>query len=339
MRELLETLCAGDALRRERTREVFARVIAGSVSEVELAALLIALKAKGEAPEEIAGAAEALCAAAEPFDTGGLGVADSCGTGGDGAGTLNISTAVAVLVAELGLPIVKHGNRSVSSRCGSADVLERCGVKIDASPATSRRCLEQLGVCFLFAPQYHAGMRHAMPVRRALRVRTIFNLVGPLANPARPRWQLVGVPDPALCEPLARTLGLLGCEAALVVHGSGLDEIALHGPTTAALTRAGTVECMQLNPGTAGLSPQPLELLRGGEAAENAAWLGEVLAGGAQRAQREIVALNAGALLWISGRAPDLRQGTRTALEALSRGGAATRLARWAELSQQDAPT
>ncbi|MBK6848944.1 MAG: anthranilate phosphoribosyltransferase [Proteobacteria bacterium] len=336
MRELLEALCAGDSLRRERVQEVFNRVLAGGVSEVELAALLIALKAKGETPEEIAGLAEALRAAAQPFDTGGLRVADSCGTGGDGAGTLNISTAVALLLAELGLPMVKHGNRSVSSRCGSADVLERCGVKIDASAAVSRRCLDQLGVCFLFAPQYHAGMRHAMPVRRALRVRTIFNLVGPLANPARPHWQLVGVPDPALCEPLARTLGLLGCEAALVVHGSGLDEIALHGPTTAALARAGHVERLQLQPADAGLEPQALEALRGGEAAENALWLVDVLAGGAQRAQREVVALNAGALLWISGRAADLREGVGLALEGLAQGGAARRLARWAALSQQD---
>ncbi|MBK8480700.1 MAG: anthranilate phosphoribosyltransferase [Proteobacteria bacterium] len=335
MRELLETLCAGGSLPRARVREVFGRVIDGAITEVELAALLIALKAKGESPEEIAGVAEALRAAAEPFDTAGRPVADSCGTGGDGAGTVNISTAVALLVAELGLPMVKHGNRSVSSRCGSADVLEHCGVKIDASPAVSRRCLDELGVCFLFAPQYHAGMRHAMPVRRALGVRTIFNLVGPLANPARPRWQLVGVPDPALCEPLARTLGLLGCETALVVHGAGLDELALHGPTTAALARGGSVERLQLTPADAGLQPQPLEALRGGDAADNALWLSEVLAGRALRAQREVVALNAGALLWISGRAAELRQGVAQALAGLAGGGAAERLARWAALSQQ----
>jgi len=333
MRAIIEALCAGRDLSRETTGKVFAELIDGKLSEVEITALLVALKAKGEAPEEIAGAAEALRAAAVPFDTGGLSVADTCGTGGDGAGTVNISTAVAVLAAELGLPVVKHGNRSVSSQCGSADVLEHVGVKIDAATKVAQRCLADANICFLFAPQYHSGMRHAMPVRRALRARTIFNVLGPLANPARPQCQLLGVYDADLCGPLAQTLALLGCESALVVHGSGLDEIALHGPTTAALLRGGQVESLSIEPKPLGLQRCGIDALRGGDAAANAHWLQELLAGRGARPHADAVALNAGALYWISGRAPGLREGLDAARDALAGGGAAERLRRWAELS------
>ncbi|MCC6747785.1 MAG: anthranilate phosphoribosyltransferase [Deltaproteobacteria bacterium] len=332
-RETLETLCRGQSLSREAALELFSRVLRGEVSEVELAALLIGFKAKGETPEEIAGAAQALRDAALALDVGSLKVSDSCGTGGDGAATVNISTAVALVVAEAGVPVAKHGNRSISSRCGSADVLEASGVKIDAPPEVSRRCLDELGICFLFAPQYHAGVRHAMPVRRALGVRTLFNLLGPLSNPARPAWQVVGVYDATLCAPLARTLGLLGCERALVVNGCGLDEIALHGPTVAALWREGSLEELVLRPEQAGLQRRPLEALRGGGAEENARWLRDLLGGRGEAAHAEIVAINAGALLWVSGRAADLREGTAQALEVLRAGGAEGRLARWAERS------
>lgn len=337
MRDVIESLCQRRDLPREQTRALFGRVLSGDVSELDLCALLIALKAKGETPDEIAGAAEALRAAALPFDIGEHRAADTCGTGGDGAGTVNVSTACGLLVAELGIPVVKHGNRSVSSRCGSADVLERCGLKIDAAPAVSRRCLDQEGICFLFAPQYHAGVRHAMPVRRGLGLRTIFNMIGPLANPGRPAVQLVGVYDPALVVPVARTLGLLGVEAALVVHGGGLDEIALHAPTTAALAKHGEVQEVTLTPEEVGATRRPLSALAGGDAAQNAHWLTELLAGRGDEAHQQAVALNAGAVAWIAGRARDLRQGYEQALAALASGGAAERLARWARLSQENA--
>jgi len=329
-REALERWCGGQDLTEREGHALFGRVIAGELSEVEIAGLVVALKAKGERPAEIAGAARALREAAAPFPRPATPVADTCGTGGDGAHTVNVSTAVAFVAAELGVAVAKHGNRSVSSRCGSADVLEACGVRIDAAPEVSGACLAEVGVCFLMAPQYHPGVRHAMPVRRALGTRTVFNLLGPLVNPARPEWQVMGVYDPALCAPLAETLGLLGCQAALVVHGAGLDELALHAPTTAALLRDGRVERLELTPEDAGLERHPVEALAGGEPAENAAWLRRVLGGRGAPAHAAAVALGAGALQWVSGRAPDLRAGVAEARQALAGGGALARLERLA---------
>lgn len=333
MKELLEKICARQDLSEAESAGVFARIVRGELSEIEIAALVAALKTKEERPPEIAGAARALREAAAPFPRPPGKAADTCGTGGDGQHTVNISTAVAVLSAELGVPVVKHGNRSVSSRCGSADVLEACGVKIDATAEVAARCLAEVGLCFLMAPQYHAGMRHAMPVRRTLKSRTIFNLLGPLVNPAQPEWQVMGVYDPKYCKPLAETLGLLGCEAALVVHGSGLDELALHGPTTAALWKNGALSTLELTPEDAGLERAPIEALKGGLPQENAAWLRTVLAGKATSAHNAAVAFNAGALLWISDQADDLRAGTQRALEALQGGGSLARLERLAETS------
>jgi anthranilate phosphoribosyltransferase len=330
----LEALCQGKPLSRSESERVFSALVVGGLSELELTALLVALKAKGESPEEIAGAASAIRQAALPFDGSALELVDCCGTGGDGAGTVNISTAAAVVAAELGLHVAKHGNRSVSSRCGSADVLEASGIKIDAAPHVARRCLEELGIAFLLAPQYHAGMRYAAPVRQALGVRTIFNLIGPLVNPARPKVQLVGVYGPELCVPLAETLGLLGCRSALVVHGSGLDEITVHGATTAAqLLADGRVQELVLTPEAAGLERHTLEGLVGGDARHNARWLAELLAGKGTRAQVQAVALNAGALLWIADAAPSLADGVARAVACLDRGTALSRLQRWAELS------
>jgi anthranilate phosphoribosyltransferase len=327
-----------DALSRrnltlEETTVIFGGLMNGGYSDVEISALVSALKARGETPEEIAGAAQALRRAALPFPRPGYRFADTCGTGGDGTGTVNVSTATAIVAAEMGIPVAKHGNRSVSSRCGSADLLEAVGVKLDPVPDIARRCLDEIGVCFLFAPQYHAGVRHAMPVRRTLGTRTIFNLLGPLANPSHPTLQLMGVYDPTLCVPLARTLGLLGCQAALVVHGEGLDEIALHGTTTAALWKDGRVSELEFTPEEAGLSRHPLEALRGGDPAENAEWLRALLAGRAAQAHREAVAMNAGALAWIAGMADTLADGVALAAEVLGAGRAAARLARWVELS------
>jgi anthranilate phosphoribosyltransferase len=333
MRELLDEVCAGRNLTREAAAALFGKIVRGELKELEICALLVALKTKGETAAEIAGAAEALRSSALAFDTSGIEVADTCGTGGDGAGTINVSTAAALVVAEAGVPVAKHGNRSVSSRCGSADVLEQSGVRIDTPPSVSSRCLAELGVCFLFAPLYHAGIRHAMPVRRGLGVRTIFNLVGPLANPARPAFQLVGVFDERLCATLAETLGLLGCRRALVVHGSGLDEIALHAETRAALLTDGKVEELVLTPEQAGLQRHAREDLAGGDSRDNAASLQATLSGRGPDAHRDAVALNAGALLWLAGRAENLASGAAIAREVIASGRAASRLGRLVEMT------
>ncbi|MDY0061404.1 MAG: anthranilate phosphoribosyltransferase [Myxococcota bacterium] len=334
VREVLERLCRREELTAAESEAVFARIVRGELAEAEIAGLLLALKIKGETPTEIAGAAEALRAAAAPCPRPAYGVADCCGTGGDGAQTYNVSSATALVAAVAGLPMAKHGNRALSSRCGSADVLEACGVRIDAPSEVARRCLDELGLAFFFAPQYHPGIRHAMPVRRTLGLRTVFNVLGPLVNPVHPRWQLLGVYDPRLCLPLARALGLLGLEAALVVHGQGLDEISWSGPTHAALLQNGAVRELTLHPADAGVPLHPADALRGGEPAENAAWLRELLAGRGAAAAVDAVALNAGALLWISGRAADWAGGVARAQEVLASGEAHARLEAWAELSR-----
>lgn len=330
--EVLEAL-SRRSLTREESTTAFRKLLAGEYSEIEVAAVLVALKTRGETPEVMAGAVEALLMAALPFPRPEYPYADCCGTGGDGASTVNISTAAAFVAAELGIPIAKTGNRSVSSRCGSADVLERLGVRLDPPPEVARRCLDDLGICFVFAPQYHPGVRQIAPVRRALGVRTVFNLVGPIANAARPPWQMMGIYDPALCEAAVRTLRLLGREVALVVHGSGLDEVALHGPTTGVLLQGGEIRPITITPEEAGLTPAPVEALAGSGPEENAAWLIELLGGKGRPAQADAVALNAGVLAWATGKAPTLRQATRLARQALDGGSAAVRLGRLAERS------
>jgi len=333
MKGYIERIAKGMSLTESESRGLFGRIVAGKLDPVEISALLVALRMKGESPEEIAGAAEALRESAEHFPKPDYECADTCGTGGDGAKTINISTAVAIVAAEMGMPIVKHGNRSVSSACGSADVLEALGVGIKASPETARRCLDEAGICFLFAPMYHPGMKHAMPVRQALGVRTIFNVIGPLANPAAPAFQVLGVYSPQLCLPLARTLEMLGAKGALVVHGQGLDEIALHGTTRAALLADGEIREIEILPEDAGVARHPIEKLRGGDAMRNARAIQKVLDGKGDEAHAAAVAINAGALAWIFGKANDLKAGTEMAKEAIESGRCAARLRRFAEAS------
>jgi len=317
---LLARLCGGESLMTEESQILFEALVSGEFSETEIAALLIALKVKGETADELIGAARALRAAALPFDRPDYLFADSCGTGGDSSGTINLSTAVAFVASAAGLPVAKHGNRSVTSKCGSADVLERLGVRLEVTPERSRRALDEIGVCFLFAPHYHPGLRHAGPVRRALKVRTVMNMLGPCVNPARPGVQLLGVADPALLGPVAATLVGLGITRAMVVHGTGLDEVALHGPTDAIRIRHGVATRLTLSPEEAGVEPAPLRALAGGGPEENAERLKALLMGYGTAAEASAVALNAGALLMTAGLASDLAEGVDLARQALASG-------------------
>ncbi|MEI6806976.1 MAG: anthranilate phosphoribosyltransferase [Myxococcaceae bacterium] len=273
------------------------QIIAGKISEEEIKRFLLDLKARGETSEDLANAARALLKAATPFPRPDYEFADLVGTGGDEQGTLNISTAAAFVVAQMGLPVAKHGNKSVSSKCGSADVLVSLGADLELLPEKSRDCLDKLDFCFLLAPVYHPGMRYAAAARKALATRTIFNLLGPLVNPARPPIQLTGVYDPKLCRPMAETFQKLGSKSALVVHGSGLDEIAIHGPTQAVLLKDGEISEFVLHP----IHTEPLESIRGGDPEENAAWLVRILKGQATEAQNQAVALNAAGLMFLTG--------------------------------------
>ncbi|MEP7324521.1 MAG: anthranilate phosphoribosyltransferase [Gemmatimonadota bacterium] len=330
----LTRLLDGESLPASDTTDLFGAVIRGELTDVDITALLIALKLKGETAEEIAGAALALRSSALEFPRPSYRFADIVGTGGDGSGSINISTAVAFVAAEAGLPVAKHGNRSVSSQCGSADLLELFGVRLDMSPDTARHCLDQAGVTFLFAPHYHRGVRHVMPVRKQLATRTVFNLIGPLVNPARPPIMLVGVYDSALCVTVARTLVMLGCERALVVNGLGLDEIALHGETHAAELSLGSVITRRFSPGDFGVAAFPLSALAGGDPAHNARAVESLLSGQGSEAHNAAVAVNTAALLQLAGLADTFAAGYTRAREILATGGAWDRLQRLATMSR-----
>jgi anthranilate phosphoribosyltransferase len=277
---------------------------------------------KGERPAEVVGLARTMRARATPLSRSYEDVFDTCGTGGDRAHTFNVSTVAALVVAACGVRVAKHGNRSVSSRCGSADLFEALGVNISATPEAVERCLDAAGIAFFFAPTFHPSMRHAGPARRDLGVRTAFNLLGPLTNPAGAARQLVGVPRPELTELVARSLGLLGSRRAWVVHGAdGLDEISTTGYTKVSEFRDGAVNTFYLHPSDAGLPKAQPDALRGADAAENARIARDVLAG-ARGAPRDIVLFNAAASLLIAGVAADLREGIRQAEAALDEGRA-----------------
>jgi len=332
--EALLTLYSGRSLGRAEAERLFTELVEGRLSEPAIAAMLVALRLKGETADELIGAARALRAADADFERPDYLFADTCGTGGDGSGTINVSTAVAFVAAAAGLPVAKHGNRSITSRCGSADVLEHLGAKLDISAERSRRSLDQTGICFLFAPLYHPGLRHAGPVRKALKVRTIMNVLGPCLNPAEPPVQLLGVADPRLLRPVAETLAALGLDRALVVHGSGLDEVALHGPTRAVRLRGGSFDEIEITPEEAGLAGAPVSALKGGGPEENAQRLKALLLGYGTSAEAQAVALNAGALLMTAGLASDLKEGTATATDVLASGAAYQRLEAFVEASR-----
>ena len=329
----LPKLLSGEDLRIDEAEHLFERLVLGKLEPAEIAGMLIALRMKGETAEELIGAAHALSAAAMPFERPDYLFADCCGTGGDGSGLINVSTAAAFVAAACGLPIAKHGNRSISSRCGSADVLEALGARIDAAPDAARKMLDETKFCFLYAPAYHPGMKHAALVRRQLSVRTVMNLLGPCINPARPPVQLLGVADPKMLRRIAQTLDAVGVREALVVHGSGLDEVALHGETRAISLSDGVMTELVLTPEDGGVERAPLSVVTGGDASENASRLLALLGGRGTQAENHIVALNAGALLMTAGMAGDLREGTHIARDALLSGKAGAVLDAYIEAS------
>jgi anthranilate phosphoribosyltransferase len=330
----LPKLLSGEDLPIEDAEHLFERLVLGKLEPAEIAAMLIALRMKAETAEEMIGAARALSAAALPFERPDYLYADCCGTGGDGSGLINVSTATAFVAAAAGLPVAKHGNRSVSSRCGSADVLEAVGANIEAPPEKARALLDETGFCFLFAPAYHPGMKHAALVRRQLEVRTIMNLLGPCINPARPRVQLLGVADPKMLRRIAQTLAAMGVEQALVVHGSGLDEVALHAETRAIRLSGDEIDELEITPEDAGLERAPLKVVTGGDVAENAERLRALLAGNGGKPEEDIVILNAAALLMTAGKAATLKEAAMIAREALSSGRAGEILRNFIEASR-----
>lgn len=329
----LPKLLSGEDLTIDDSEHLFERLVLGKLEPGEIGGMLIALRMKGETAEEMIGAAHALSAAATPFDRPDTLFADCCGTGGDGSGLINVSTATGFVAAACGLPIAKHGNRSVSSKCGSADVLEAVGARIDVTPAASRAMLDELGFCFLFAPAYHPGMKHAALVRRQLAVRTVMNLLGPCVNPARPPVQLLGVADPTMLRRITQTLDAVGVKQALVVHGSGLDEVALHGETRAIRLSDGEMTEIELTPEQAGIERAPLKVVTGGDVSENATRLKLLLAGQGTQAENDIVILNTAALLMTAGKASDLADGANQAREILLSGQAGALLDRYVEAS------
>lgn len=326
-REALHRVMEGGDLTRQETEALFGQLMDGRMSEALKAALLVALRMKGETAAEIAGAASAMRRRAVTIPHARRDVVDTCGTGGDQRGTFNISTAAALVAAAAGAAVAKHGNRSVSSRCGSADVLAALGVDVEVTPEEAGRALEEIGLAFLFAPRLHPAMREVMPVRRELAARTLFNILGPLTNPAGARRQLMGIYDPELVPVLARVLADLGAVHALVVHGSdGLDEITTTGPTTVGEVRDGEVEVWELRVEDLGLARAALEDLAGGSPADNAERMQGVLAGEAGPLA-DVTSLNAAAALWVAGVAADLTEGLERAREALESGAAAAKLA------------
>ncbi|GAB3516159.1 anthranilate phosphoribosyltransferase [Photobacterium alginatilyticum] len=309
------------ALSQEESHTLFDAIIKGEVEPILLSAILTALKIKGETPAEIAGAASALLANANPFPSPDYDFADIVGTGGDGANTINISTTAAFVAAACGVKVAKHGNRGVSSKSGSSDLLDKFGINLAMTPNNARGALDELGVCFLFAPEYHGGVRHAMPVRQTLKTRTIFNVLGPLINPARPTIELMGVYDQALVRPIAETMAAMGMKRAAVVHGSGLDEVAIHGETTVAEIINGEIKEYTLTPADFGLDTYPLEAIKGGEPEENRAIITNILTGKGTASQQGAVAVNVAMLLRLFGN-EDLTANTQQAIDVMQSGKA-----------------
>lgn len=331
---LIEKLVRHEDLTADEAAAAMQQVMDGAAPPAALAGLLSALAMKGERPAEIVGFARTMRANAVKLSKPPGDVFDTCGTGGDRSGTFNISSAAALVVASCGVRVAKHGNRSVSSRCGSADVFEQLGVNVAASPAVVERTLQDAGIAFFFAPTFHPSMKHAAPTRRELGIRTAFNLLGPLTNPARAARQIVGVPKSELTELLARALLLLGSTRAWVVHGAdGIDEISTTGYTKVSECRDGAVHTFYVHPADFGFRKAVPEDLKGGDAAANALIVRRIL-DGERGAPRDVVVLNAGAALFVAGRADSVAVGVKLAGQALDSGAARLTLERMVQSSQ-----
>lgn len=336
MQAALARLMAGQSLSEGEAEAAMTQIMHGQATPAQIGAFLTALRIKGETVEEITGCARAMRYSARPVrPRRQRQLVDTCGTGGDGAATFNISTTAAFVVAGAGLPVAKHGNRSVSSRSGSADVIEALGARLDLTPEQVAACIDEVGLGFLFAPQLHPAMKHAIGPRRELGVRTVFNLLGPLTNPAGAQAQLLGVYDPALTEPIAGVLKGLGCRAAFVVHGAGgLDELTTCGPNRVSALRDGQIETYTLDPAELGFEPADVQALRGGDAAHNAAITRDILSGRLQGPARDTVLLNAAAALVVGGKATSLPEGILLARESLDSGAAQRVLAHLIEFTR-----
>jgi anthranilate phosphoribosyltransferase len=334
--QVLSRLTARESLSADEAAEVMRRVMAGEASAGQVAGFLMALRTKRETVDEIEGLVRTMLEFATPVRPA-VPVVDIVGTGGDRSGTFNISTISAVVVAGAGVPVAKHGNRAASSRCGSADVLEALGVRIDLGPDGVERCLAQVGIGFLFAPAYHPSMAHAGPVRRELGVPTVFNFLGPLSNPARPFAQAVGVSDARMLPLMAEVLARRGVRAKLFRGRDGLDELTTTGISTVIDVRDGVVQEGELDPADVGLPRARLEDLQGGDA-QGAARIARAVLRGERGHRRDVVLLNAGAALEVAGAVASLAQGIERAARSIDEGAAAAVLDGWIETSQREAP-
>ena len=333
IQEAIQQLLEGRDLGGEGARQVMDQIMSGGATDAQIGAFLIALRCKGESVEEIAGCARVMREKATQISSSRQDLIDTCGTGGDGSGTFNISTTVAFVAAGAGLCVAKHGNRAMSSQCGSADVLQELGVNVEADPAQVGRCLDEAGIGFLFAPKLHGAMKHAIGPRRELATRTVFNILGPLTNPAGARRQLIGVFDGGLTSRMAGVLQVLGSERAFVVRGAdGLDEITLTGPSTVSELKEGAITTYEVRPGDFGLEEAPLEAIQGGAAADNARILTSVLEGTPGPA-RNVVVMNAAAAIVAGGLTASLEEGAAVAQESIDSGRARETLARLIEVS------
>jgi anthranilate phosphoribosyltransferase len=328
MRDVLEKVVDGRDLTEEEAASVMEQIMTGGATDAQIGSFLTALRIKGESVEEITGFAKVMRDKATRIDCQGSPLVDTCGTGGDASGTFNISTVAAFVAAGAGVKIAKHGNRSVSSRCGSADVLSALGVNVEATPEVVARCIDDVGIGFLFAPLLHGAMKYAIGPRREMGIRTVFNLLGPLTNPARASAQVLGVYSGELTEPVAGVLGRLGCRCAYVVHGEdGLDEITTTSGTYISEMVNGAVSNSMVYPEDFGISRAEPDRLKGGGPEENARIAVNILEG-EDGPHRDIVLLNAGAAIAVAGLADDIKEGIRLAAESLDSGAALDRLER-----------
>lgn len=333
IQEVIQRLVVGQDLGRKEARAVMNQIMSGGATDAQIGAFLVALRIKGETVDEIAGCAQAMRENAAPIKTSRTDLIDTCGTGGDGSGTFNISTTVAFVACGAGLAVAKHGNRSISSVCGSADVLAELGVDIEAAPEKVGECIDEVGIGFLFAVALHGSMKHAIGPRKELATRTVFNALGPLTNPAGAKRQLIGVYDRNLTNVVAGVLGELGSERAFVVHGAdGLDEITLTGPTRISELNGGQVSTSEISPGDFGLEIISIEALAGGDATQNAQILCDIL-DGKQGPQRDVVLLNAAAAIAAGGLADDMAGGIEIARDSIDSGRARRALERLVEVS------